>query len=265
MRKSPLIGIIPVFLMVVSGGWISAGLNGEVLFEQWHPVFQQFQFLTIIVSTIIFVISVIWLYHYRKYFLAVRTLEQVQTRPHGVLIVFVSSSNPPVSGDFNDSIIVNGNSVTLTGDIEKDIQELKNYKWNWLQMLRALRPHKEKLKLIYLIGSSGRNGSFEQLDMVEKFFSRYFPNVIIKRYNNGLDFEDIEEMIDTLRNLIRTLKKEGNDEKDIIIDITGGQKTASIAGAVATLNSNIKFQYVQTREPYDVISYNVDIQSPVSL
>lgn len=54
-------------------------------------------------------------------------------------------------------------------------------------------------------------------------------------------------------------------EEDIIIDVTGGQKTTSIAGALVTLNSQVTFQYVQTNEPYNVVAYDVVIQSPVSI
>ncbi len=51
------------------------------------------------------------------------------------------------------------------------------------------------------------------------------------------------------------------DEEDIIIDVTGGQKTTSIAGAVITLNSQVSFQYVQTNEPYKIMAYDVMIHS----
>ena len=41
------------------------------------------------------------------------------------------------------------------------------------------------------------------------------------------------------------VKELGYSEKEIIIEVTGGQKTTSIAGAAATLNNQVIFQYVQ--------------------
>jgi hypothetical protein len=50
-------------------------------------------------------------------------------------------------------------------------------------------------------------------------------------------------------------------EQDIIIDVTGGVKTASIAGASITFNTQVTFQYVQTFPPYEVYAYDVVYQS----
>ena len=51
-------------------------------------------------------------------------------------------------------------------------------------------------------------------------------------------------------------------ERDIMIDVTGGIKTASIAGASITFNSQVMFQYVQTQPPYEVYAYDVLTRLP---
>jgi hypothetical protein len=63
---------------------------------------------------------------------------------------------------------------------------------------------------------------------------------------------------------LEKLIQAGFNEQDIVIDITGGQKTTSIAGAVVTFNSQVTFQYVQTDDPYDVLIYDVVVRMPVS-
>jgi hypothetical protein len=54
------------------------------------------------------------------------------------------------------------------------------------------------------------------------------------------------------------------NERDIIIDVTGGFKTTSIAGASITFNSQVTFQYVQTLPPNEVYAYDVVYQPPFS-
>ena len=58
-------------------------------------------------------------------------------------------------------------------------------------------------------------------------------------------------------NLLREFRSKEYAEKDIMIDITGGQKPTSIVGAAMTFNLKIKAQYVQTNKPWGVRSYDV--------
>ena len=68
-----------------------------------------------------------------------------------------------------------------------------------------------------------------------------------------------------VRHIQETIKKqkkggEGKEkftDKDIVIDVTGGNITASIAGASSTLSTGITFQYVQTNSPHEVYAYDV--------
>ncbi|MBI5780573.1 MAG: hypothetical protein HZA65_02745 [Rhodocyclales bacterium] len=67
----------------------------------------------------------------------------------------------------------------------------------------------------------------------------------------------MNEIISLLNDLVNEAKEDGYQEKDIMIDITGGQKTASVAGALVTLHhSELEFQYVGTNAPYVTKSFN---------
>ena len=135
--------------------------------------------------------------------------------------------------------------------------------------MRGLKPHHEILKYVYLVGSE-KSGKIESsskfLNNAETLIKQYCKKAqIFKEENKSVNFEDLKEVTKAIDKAIQKFKDSGMNEKDMIIDVTGGQKTTSIAGALVTLNSQVTFQYVQTNSPYDVVSYNVVIQSPASL
>lgn len=131
-------------------------------------------------------------------------------------------------------------------------------KWNWQQTLRAAYYHGGHLQKLVLVGSLNGSGKKEYLDRADKFFSTYFPGKIVimgsPAQSGGnydprwqADFEDLDKLSGLLRNILRTLHKDTANYSDnkIIIDCTGGQKTASIAAALVTLDRpDLMFQYV---------------------
>lgn len=56
---------------------------------------------------------------------------------------------------------------------------------------------------------------------------------------------------------MQEFSRRGINDKDIVIDITGGQKPNSVVGAVVTFNRRIKAQYVQTEGDNAIIQYDV--------
>lgn len=79
---------------------------------------------------------------------------------------------------------------------------------------------------------------------------------VIELKSGGIDFEDVEEVFNAIKEFYKNVKQKDFKEEHIIVDITGGQKTNSVAGAIATLARNRKFQYVSTRDKR-VLSYDV--------
>jgi len=220
----------------------------------------------------------IFLYHLRRAFLNVYLLYRHPCEPHKGLIMLISTPFPQLIKSNNNWIVQNGATVvTLSGNLKNDIDNLEKAKsmspplrWNWQQLLRALVPHIDSLKSVYLLGSPEPGGSYRWLDAAEEIIKMYKNNVEVKRYKNPVDFEDFDELLKIIINCIECLREEGIKDKDIIIDITGGTKTASIAGAIATLNTRVTFQYVSTNpDPktgeYTVWAYDVAVQSPISI
>ena len=85
---------------------------------------------------------------------------------------------------------------------------------------------------------------------------------VVACYKLGWDFESFNELSDAMWLLCKNFRKQGYAEKDIMIDFTGGQKVTSVVAAAITFNRKIKAQYVQTSDPWKVLSYDVIHASP---
>jgi hypothetical protein len=132
--------------------------------------------------------------------------------------------------------------------------------WTWQQTLRAAYHHRDQLEKLVLVGSRGGSGADEQLGLAYAFFSSHFPGrvEILGRSVNGAkhdphwqaDFEDLAGLLYLLRSLLGRLESTNiYRDADIVIDCTGGFKTASIAAALVTLDRpELIFQYVGTGE-----------------
>ena len=150
---------------------------------------------------------------------------------------------------------------TIEGEcLNKDIKALDGLGWNWQQMLRAIEPHAVALERLHLIGSPDSEkttGSHAQLAVCRTMLERYLPEGVEVAKAGPVDFEDFNALHRCLRGIIRQEKEAGLKDEDIVIDVTGGQKTTSIAGATITFNTSVTFQYVQTRPPFEVYAYDV--------
>lgn len=228
-----------------------------------------------LLTLLAFLIFSLWLYKERQAFLNVYSLYRHECEPHEALLLLVSPPNLTptkkmgVSGSSFPWKIKdrNGNEAQIDGvDLQADINALNNVRWwNWQQILRALIPHKDKLKIVYLIGSPSPGGSFPSLGDAKELIERYIGDQKVFLFDEPIDFEDFDKLVNCLKQLIKKIREMGIQEKDIIIDITGGKKTASIAGAMVTLNTRVTFQYVDTEPPFKIWAYDVAIQSPLTL
>jgi hypothetical protein len=134
--------------------------------------------------------------------------------------------------------------------------------WNWQQVLRALERHNGRLKRVRLIGSN--DGSFDQLNSCAKLLNRYWPKVVVEPFAKPVDFESFRDLVAVIHQLIREESAQ-IERRDIVVDVTGGQKPASAAAAAVTLKSRVRFGYVQTNPRdgrYDVKCYDAVFEVP---
>ncbi len=162
-----------------------------------------------------------------------------------------------------------GDEKTILEDIEKlrelssveekieRVNELPSIK-SWRMPLEAIKYHRPKLKKVVVIASeksSKHFGSFKEL--VKEVFGEDVSSMLVERRVES--FEDIKGLFDTLNKIYEELREDHFRDRDVIIDITGGQKTSSIAAAFMTAYYNDReFEYVST-EDYTVKSYDVRV------
>ena len=261
-----ILAMVAVLLSEVGGGILDEILKSLAHISIWLK-------LMIIVSIIFFL--VVWLYHLRNTFFPFRTLSRHPCEGHEGLVLLLSDSNILVDIKSFPLTIKNsaGQQAVLAGEsLEEDIKALNLLTkpwWNWQQLLRGLAPHQKTLKIVYLIGSKDtkdekgeviKKGSGKDIDNAAKLVHKYFLEAEIKKLEEAVDFEDLDEIVKYVNKCIAYIRKMEIEEKDIIIDVTGGMKTTSIAGAIVTMNRKATtFQYVQTIPPYKTVAYDLKI------
>jgi hypothetical protein len=121
-------------------------------------------------------------------------------------------------------------------------------KANVAQMLRTLICHRPRLRKIHFLVSSQSKAI--ATDLKQALLTRKselglekLDTVMVQK---ELDFENIEGVYFLVDEIVEQSLRKGFSESDIIVDLTGGKKPASIALALYTLHRNIRCQYVQT-------------------
>lgn len=271
--KIPWKGLFAVSGTVIFGSLAADAIQGSCLGNNWMLAYGYtpelwFQWVSMLLSGTLFFCFLIALYNHRSDFQSVRSLrQQVCGRAYqGVIFLLSPPDRDDVSFTSDPFSVKVGDVMLSSGDLDIDINRLQGTRWPWQQLMRGLKPHAEKLKCVYLIGSTGEKGSHVSLGFAAKFIKVYLENVLIEIHPEAVDFEKFDQLRSAIEQgaHMMTAGEFRIDEEDVIIDVTGGFKTASIAGAVVTLNRSLAFQYVQTYAPFDVIEYDLEIRSPVS-
>lgn len=275
IKNIPWVGMVAALSVLITGSWAADVLKGDMLFSNWFPLLKEHQILVMIGTLLLFLASFLFLYKHKADFLGVQELSHQLCDPHEGLILLLTDPNfSPPDNNHPWYITKGGITVCVKGDsLDEDINELEKLKstspynyWNWQQILRGLQPHQSSLKQVYLIGSDKSSGYYEH---AKRFVESYFKGrgISVKKLEEPINFEDFPKLVRAIKKAVDVFKESGIKEKDIIIDVTGGQKTASIAAAAVTLNSEVTFQYVQTagrNGKYDVLAYDVTVRSSIS-
>jgi hypothetical protein len=287
IKKLPYKGLIAASMTLITSGLAVDAIKGERMFTYITPLKDIDRLYVGIVVVAAFISSLIWLYSRRRDFITVRGLITTEATPHKVLVVLLSLCNYEIVEEidpekdspqlriYGDSLVIKKRNMPDATTIEfskhslRDlIAALDGYNLNWQQLLRGISIHlnDDTLKCVYIIGSSGKKtskGSYNQIDYAKEligYFLKDKDNIVA--YQKPVDFEDLNELNRTINSVAKELLARGYSEEDIIIDVTGGQKTTSIAGAMITLSSNITFQYVQTGDDNKVLQYDVYFHNP---
>lgn len=123
---------------------------------------------------------------------------------------------------------------------------------SWEMPLIALEHHVTRLERLVVVTSQGDGGSHPQFSAFQSLVTKLFPEsrfIIEELTGPHLNFEDIAGV----HKLLDTWYEEASSRGyagpgDIITDLTGGQKPAGIAVAMASLAEGRRFQYVSTTD-----------------
>lgn len=156
----------------------------------------------------------------------------------------------------------------------------------WMQVLRGIHAHEGTLERVVLIGSAetaGRpgSGSGAQLgvlrDLLVDLLDRAGSTVEVEFVDpaggrddkafrrgvfspTGVDFDSVKQVADLVDSAIKDLvDNAGLKERDVVVDCTGGLKTASIGAAIATLDYSSGFQYVSGDGEVSAYHLRVDL------
>jgi hypothetical protein len=209
--------------------------------------------------------SSVLLYNQRTKPLAVHQLSQHDARGYRGVVILLSPPSLPLERG-RGGLVVGG--VTLPPPahgadraevLREAIDALQPVRWNWQQLLRALLPHVTTARHVSLIGSPGTAGSHGAYRDAAALIERYLESVTVHFCPAPVDFENLKELDEAIGEAVRDLEALGLSRGEITLDVTGGQKTASIAGAVFTLNNRVTFQYVQTGGACKPIQFDLEI------
>ncbi len=81
---------------------------------------------------------------------------------------------------------------------------------------------------------------------------------VVKDYKTGVAFERPQELEEALYHAYCALNEQGFADEDVLVDVTGGKKPPSIAGAVVALAPGRRIQYVST-DDYRVRVYDITL------
>lgn len=135
-------------------------------------------------------------------------------------------------------------------------------KSSWEMPYLAILHHAQRLQNIFVITSAGERGTHLLLPLFTTVVGILFPKVTIEAVlEQGIDFEDVAAVHRAIDELYARLDETRiYGPQDIMVDITGGQKTNSIAAAMATLAEGRRFQYVSTRNTDNVLCYDMVVE-----
>lgn len=246
---------------VIAAGWAGDALKGEVLFEGWSDRFVPWRPWTTSAAFLLFMVASWRVFVHRQELIGVRVPHQRPARPKRGIVFTVSPISPQGPGaqkaqrvevhrDENGiatRVVHPRVEVEVTRRLDDDIAALDGSSWTWQQILRGLRPHLHSVKWVCLLGSAE---SQPDLESAKALLRAYLPDEFrpdhIRCWETPAPFDHVESMKRYFDESVEFLRQQGLTDSEIAIDVTGGYKATSVAGAMATVSTGVLFQYVHT-------------------
>jgi len=114
---------------------------------------------------------------------------------------------------------------------------------NFKMPLLAIQHHQTRLEKVAVIVSNESKNNFEDFKLATQKLLKDFDTTKVEQYEVK-DFEDAKEVFDKIESVYNSYKNICKKESEILIDVTGGQKTVSIAASMLVLPNDRQLQYV---------------------
>jgi len=171
---------------------------------------------------------------------------RIDKTPERFLIIFLS--------DLRDKML-------QTTETSEDFTTLflAESRHSWEMPYRAIQYHQSKLEALYVIPSPESLGQYR---LFEKLVKKEFPELAL-HCMHAVDFEEIKPVFAEVNRTYEQIKKVCKEnsinirEKEIVLDVTGGQKVTSIVGAISSLRYERRFEYVSTNTK-EVRMYDIE-------
>ncbi|MBK8972696.1 MAG: hypothetical protein IPM37_15690 [Hahellaceae bacterium] len=210
-----------------------------------------------------FPVAALWVFRSAKRYVARAHLSGKAQTPPDVcqsLILFLSlpkQQDLDVLQRYGSEVRVNINDIDHSHDLS-----------SWRMPLTTLEKYKTSLQQVWILGSpqvEKMRGSFPLQNAFISVCKHVIPELERVQFNTddqlltgkshvysrGVDFENLEQLVDVLER-IRVTSTSGLP----FVDITGGQKLASVAGALTSQEANRKFLYVNSR--YQIAAFDIE-------
>lgn len=279
-------------VLLVFLGLFTSGLGGLVGRLPW---FQSVDGAPSFLLELLFVIAFpsllvgLWLYTRNSIErVRVHVIQNSNPSKAKALILFLSPigidlPNRPSDRPVIEQILASEQEIGVS---EESVRE--QFNGSWRMPLEAIAYHFERLEQVVVIPSAdsqARNGStrpgthhematfralvekltasrrVECRSMAELIPELQQPSKPLENFASGTDFEDAEALVECVELAYDYLLQRNLPAYEVIVDITGGQKVPTVAGAAVALAEGRRFQYVSTVN-YVLREYDVTYLQP---
>jgi len=262
----------PAAIMVVV--FLNVALN--ILASLLHDWFIDGVLLGLAILTLMVIAAVVWqAWRVAKEDVIVRAKE-VHIPKCRAVIMFLSyrRSKTPVSAWLEDPRFRGG----LLNPAIPEIMDPPGARENWRMPVEGLKIHYPLLDRVIVLTSrdfedpstrTADPGSRNQFTEFKQLIDLLCEGLVRKvkvddlhgflggeEFEKGIDFEDASALVNALMAVYRQLREMKYNNDEIMVDVTGGQKVPTVAGAAVVLGKDQVFQYISTRD-YTPRGYDV--------
>lgn len=143
--------------------------------------------------------------------------------------------------------------------IDKTLQKLHQFQFNWTQNIVALHAAGPDLQYLGVITSIGKDGSHLQLATFKNLVHACFPGVGILETDHGCDFNDLDDCRVTMRDMCQRIERKIPRDSFVVLDITSGNKQISAAATMVSMTRGRQIAYVSNDRQVKLFEVDIDL------